>query len=103
MGQAAGSFHERGLEILVFGPGGREKAGRLARLIRAPYPVLADPEREVFRAYGYTRRLVSLLQQSGVVLVDPAGRVRYLRRCANPFLALDLPELERAIEGLPRD
>ena len=103
LGQAAGRFRERGVEILVIGPGGGDAARRLARLIRAPYRVLADRERDVFRAYGYARRIVSLIQQSGVVLVDQAGRMRYVRRATNPFAALDLPELERAIEDLPRD
>ncbi len=102
LGQAARRLHEKGLEILVFGPGGREKARRHARLIRAPYPVLADPAREVFRAYGYTRRIVSTIQQSGTVLVDRAGLVRYQRRATNPLGALSLPELEAAVEVLPR-
>ena len=103
LGQAAGSFREHGVEILVIGPGGPDSARRLARLIRAPCPVLADREREVFRAYGYARRVVSLIQQSGTVLVDTTGHVRYVRRATSPFLALDLPELERTIESLPRD
>lgn len=103
LGQAAKRFHERGVEVLVLGPGGPERARWLAHLIRAPYAVLADREREVFRAYGYARRIVSLIQQSGAVLVDSGGRVRYLRRATNPLAALDLPELERAIEALPRD
>jgi len=103
LGQSAKRFRERGVETLVVGPGGPGKAQWLAHLIRAPYPVLADREREVFRAYGLARRIVSLIQQSGTVLVDPGGVVRYLRRATNPLGALDLPELERAIEALPRD
>jgi alkyl hydroperoxide reductase subunit AhpC len=103
LGQAAGRFRERGVEILVIGPGGPERERWLARLIRAPYRVLADREREVFRAYGYARRIVSLIQQSGIALVDQAGRVRYVRRSTSPFGALDMDELERAIEALPRD
>ncbi len=103
LGQAAGRLRGRGAEILVLGPGGAERARWLARLIRAPFPVLADREREVFRAYGYARRIVSLIQQSGTVLVDPGGKLRYVRRATNPLGALDLPELERAIEALPKD
>jgi alkyl hydroperoxide reductase subunit AhpC len=103
LGQAAKRFRERGVQILVLGPGGPGQAQWLAHLIRAPYPVLADREREVFRAYGYARRIVSLIQQSGTVLVDPGGTVRYVRRATNPLAALGLPELEREIDALPKD
>ncbi len=103
LGQAASRFGERGVRFLVLGPGGPARARWLARLVRAPFPVLADPEREAFLAYGYARRIVSPIQQSGTVLVDPGGVVRYVRRATNPLGALDLPELERAIAALPKD
>ncbi len=103
LGQAATRIHERDAEVLVLGPGGAERARWLARLVRAPFPVAADPGREVFRAYGYARRVVSMIQQSGTVVVDRAGVVRLVRRATNPLGALDLPELERALDRLKGD
>ncbi len=37
------------------------------------------------------------MQQSGTAVIEPDGRISYLRRATMPFAALDLPELFRAL------
>ena len=99
MGQASFALVKQGIGVLVLGPGPLGSARRYARLIRAPFPVLADPAREVFRAYGLRRRALRI-QMSGTGLVDREGALVYMRRATNPLFALDLDELLREIAGL---
>lgn len=99
MGQASFDLAQRGIGVLVLGPGPLARARRYARLIRAPFPVLADPAREAFRAYGLRRRALRI-QMSGAGLVDRDGALVYMRRATNPLFALDLDELLREIAGL---
>ena len=100
LGQASFSLSPRGIRILVLGPGKPERARWLARLIRAPYPVLADPGRGVFRSYGLGWRFFRI-QQSGTFLVDREGALAYAHRATNPLGALRMPELLEAIARLP--
>ena len=68
---------------MVIGPRGQSAAALTARKIEAPFPVLADPTRKSYRAYGFTKSLW-VIQQSGVVVVDRDGVVVYLHRTVNP-------------------
>jgi len=101
-----------------------EQPGRLRAYIRANQieaPVLADPHRRVYRAYGlarglwwriygprvlwgYLRRILrgDTLQQGGDFVIDPNGVVSYARpqrRDDRPPVAILLRELERASTG----
>lgn len=73
----------KGATVLVIGPRGQSAAALIAREIEAPFPVLADPTRKSYRAYGFTKSLW-VIQQSGVVVVDREGVVVYLDRNTNP-------------------
>ena len=73
----------KGATVLVIGPRGQSAAALIAREIEAPFPVLADPTRKSYRAYGFTKSLW-VIQQSGVVVVDRDGVVVYLHRTVNP-------------------
>jgi len=89
---------ERGAHALVIG-GGTAAAARMAgRLLKTPFPILHDPERDVYRAYGFGRRM-GVIQQSGTVLVDRDGIIRYAERGLNPFEALDPGALLRVLEA----
>jgi len=88
---------ERDARVLVIG-GGTALAARLAaRFLRLPFPVLHDPERAVYRAYGFERKL-GVFQQSGTVLVDREGVVRHRTAGLNPSGALDGGLLLTALE-----
>jgi peroxiredoxin len=63
-------------------------AHRLAtRWLRLPWPVVRDPDRGVYRAFGLTRAL-GLIQASGTFIIDPDGIVRYANAGLNPGNAL---------------
>lgn len=52
---------------------------------------------------GLDRKVMSTMQQSGTVLVDRAGTVRYSRRATSPTGAYDRTELTQAIAALTSD
>ena len=82
--------------MLVIGPRGQTAAALIAREIEAPFPVLADPTRKIYRAYGFTKSLW-VIQQSGVVVVDRDGVVVYLHRSANPQNSFSEEEMLQAL------
>jgi peroxiredoxin len=82
--------------LLIVVPGPPEQARKIAKLIRASFPVLADPGRKVFRSFGLGRRLL-VIQQSGSALVGRDGTLTYMRRSTTPRRALDLDALMRAV------
>jgi peroxiredoxin len=83
--------------LLVLVPGSPEQARKIAKLIRASFPVLADPDHGVFRSFGLGRRLL-LIQRSGSALVDRDGTLVYVRRSTSPRGALDLEALMAAVD-----
>lgn len=81
--------------LLIVVPGPPRQARMIAKLIRASFPVLADPDRKVFRSFGLGRRLL-FIQQSGSALVDRGGTLAYVHRSTSPHGALDLAGLMQA-------
>ena len=97
LGRMKEDLESRNATALLIG-GGTALAARLAtRWLKLPFPVLHDPEREVYRAYGF-ERVIGLVQQSGTVVVDAGGSIVYERRGANPQHALMRDEVLAALE-----
>jgi peroxiredoxin len=71
----------------------------VARKLEAPFPVLADPARRAYRAYGFTKSLW-VIQQSGWVLIDRDGIVRHVSRNTNPQNSFDEDEVLQAVKSL---
>ena len=59
--------------------------------------MLADPGRQAYRAYGFTKSLW-VIQQSGSILLDKEGIVRYVRRSTNPQNSFDEAEMLKALK-----
>jgi len=85
--------------LLIVLPEPMARAQKIAKLIRAQFPVLADPDRGVFRSFGLGRKLL-FIQQSGTAVVDRDGRLAYARRATSPRSALDMTELMGALQRL---
>ena len=79
-------LERRNARAIVIG-GGTELAATIAtRWLKLPWPILRDPERAVYRAYGLERSL-GLIQQSGTMVVDAEGILRYAHGGLNPGTA----------------
>ncbi len=87
--------------MLVIGPRGQAAAALAAKQLEAPFPVLADPARLAYRAFGFTKSLW-VIQKSGAIVVDRDGVVGYAHRCTNPQDSFREEELMRVVAALGR-
>ncbi len=84
----------------MLGIGSVADAARYARLIKSPYPILADPEGEIYAKYILDRVFLSMLQKSAAFVIDRAGIVRYAHQVANPLNWLGATALTEVLERL---
>jgi alkyl hydroperoxide reductase subunit AhpC len=86
-----------GTTALLVGAGGVGTG--LVRSMALPYPVLVDPDRATYRAYGLTRAL-HLFQESATFLVDRDGIVRHATHAHNPNASMDWGRLLTDVRAL---
>ena len=89
----------KGIEILALAPGSIEETGAFATARRIPFPLLADPEREVFRTYQVESRMRSLGQRPALYAVDRDGVVRYAFLGTQQWQLGDVDEALAALAG----
>lgn len=101
-------FDEEGVRVAIVGMGRPEASARFRRRYDLPFPVLADPDRTAYRAYGLGEgpvlgwpeltggfrlamhgvlpglRAGDARQLAGDFLIDRDGIVRYVRRSRRP-------------------
>jgi len=77
-------FQSSGTEILVILGAKVEQAKVYAESLHAPFPVLADPDREVYRKFGLEKTML-VIQRTASVIIDRHGIVRYIKRVTNPM------------------
>ena len=75
---------EAGAEIIVILGDTLEKAKRYTDSLKLPFPVLSDPEREVYRVYEL-EKYFHLIQRTASIVIDRDGRVQYLKRTTSPM------------------
>jgi len=74
-----------------------ERARKYAELLKAPFPVLADPERTIYHRFELTKNFIGI-QHTASVIVDPNGVITYIKRALNPMTWLqESKELVRVI------
>lgn len=97
---AKARFYSYGVVPLIIGPGSPTAAENLASRLQIPYPVLADETGRVAAAYGFRKVLFNTVLQSGTILIDKDGVIRYARRSANPSSGYDAEALFLALRNL---
>ena len=70
-------------EVIVILGDTLEKAKKYVDILKLPFPVLSDPEREVYRVYEL-EKYFRLIQRTASIVVDRNGTVQYLKRTTNP-------------------
>ena len=71
-------------QILVILGEDLEKAKSYAEIVKAPFPILADPDRAVYEQFALTKNFVGL-QRTASIVVDPKGVITYIKRAFNPM------------------
>jgi peroxiredoxin len=99
LGRSHQDLGDRHTRILAIGKGTTRGASRVASMLTLPFPVLADPSGASYTRFGFARSFF-VIQQSGTVLIDAVGAVRYIHRATNPSKALDMASLTVAVKSL---
>jgi peroxiredoxin len=86
-------FRRRATEVIVVGPGQPQEAARYRDRLDLPFPVVADPDGTTTRRFGVDRWLFRLVHQTGIIVIDAAGQMRYTRVQNTPGGVLDLDAL----------
>jgi len=76
-------FKEAGAEFIVVLGDTLEKAQAYVDLLKLPFPVLSDPQRDVYHLYELEKYFF-LMQRTASIVIDHDGRVKYLKRTTMP-------------------
>ena len=87
LGRMTEQFREAGAEIIVILGDTLEKAHEYASSLKVSFPVLADPQRDVYLTYEL-EKYFSLFQRTASLVIDHDGIVRYLKRTTSPLVWL---------------
>ena len=98
LGRINDEFVKAGAQILIILGDKLDHARRYAETLKAPFPVLADPERAVYHRFDLEKNFIGI-QRTASVIVDQNGAIRYLKVSMNPMLWLqESKELVQAVQ-----
>jgi thioredoxin-dependent peroxiredoxin len=83
LGRMYEEFREAGAEILVILGEDLQKARIYAEGINLPFPILSDPDRDIYNLYELEKYFL-LFQRTASLVIDKQGIVRYLKRTTVP-------------------
>ncbi len=102
LGRHYAEFQAAHAAVLVILGAPLEMIRKYASQLKLPFPVLSDPERQVYHLYGLHKTLY-VVQRTASIIVDREGVIRYMRRVANPMTWLEeVGGLTRAIQEVDR-
>lgn len=84
LGRMVQDFQKAGTAVVVILGDTLERAVKYAEQLKIPFPVLADPERAVYHAFGLDK-VAFVVQRTASVIVDQEGVIRYIKRASNPM------------------
>jgi peroxiredoxin len=127
---AYAEFQKRGVAVVAIGVGSVQDASELKAWLKLPFPLLADPEQEGYRAYGLERGSLTKLanpkviaagfkamregnkqvkatgdpkQLPGTFVVDQYGMVRHAHPATHAGDLASVPSLLAAIDAYAKD
>lgn len=83
LGKMYDQFREAGAEIIVILGDNFEITKEYAAGLNLPFPILSDPNREVYHLYELEKYFL-LFQRTASLVIDKDGTVRYLKRTTVP-------------------
>lgn len=114
-----------GLRVLLVGMGSPEESEAFRERFRVPFPLVCDPEQELYRSYGLGKATLGealgptvvlkslralgrghvpgkprgdVFQMPGVFVVGPGGRILFRHYARDPS---DHPSVESLLEAVP--
>ena len=99
LGRMNDEFIKAGVQILIILGDTLDRARKYAEIIKAPFPILADPERTIYHRFELTKNFIGI-QRTASVIVDQNGMIQYLKRSTNPNTWLqESKELLRVVQS----
>lgn len=77
------AFVKDGAQVLVILGDTLERARSYAEQSKAPFPVLADPQREIYHQFELTKNFIGI-QRTASIIIDQNGVIRYIKRATDP-------------------
>jgi peroxiredoxin len=100
LAQHNNEFVQENAQILVILGEGIDMARQYAEALHTPFPVLSDPDRNVYHQFELSKNFIGL-QRTATILVDPQGTIRYIKRSYNAGTWLqERQELFEAVQAL---
>jgi len=98
LGRMNEEFIKAGTQILVILGDTQERTGKYAETLKAPFPVLADPDRAIYHLYELDKNFIGI-QRTASVILDQTGVIKYLKRTLNAMQWLqESKELIRVVQ-----
>jgi peroxiredoxin len=102
LGKGRQAFTEAGVRVLVAVPEDRDAAAAWKTTKNVPFEVVVGQSGSAHEEVGLLRKVFGLVQQSGTILLDRGGVVRYTHASTNPGASYNESEVAAAIAALPR-
>ena len=97
LGRMNEMFVKAGVQILIILGDTLDRASRYAETLKAPFPVLADPECTVYHRFELQKNPIGI-QRTASIIMDQDGVIRYIKRALNPMTWLqESKELLQAV------
>lgn len=93
-----GNFARHGVNVAVVVPAPDSEVG-VAKSLGATFPVVQS--RAAHQQAGFKKVLFELVQQSGTIVTEGAGRITLLQRATNPGSAFPEDAVWALLEGMP--
>jgi peroxiredoxin len=87
LGRLYNEFKVANCEIVLILGDSQEKAKRYAESLHLPFPVLADPKRNVYHQYGLEKAVV-FIQRTASIVIDQGGTIKFIKTTTNPMVWL---------------
>ncbi len=83
LGRKNDEFVKAGAQILVILGDTLEKAQSYAEQLKSPFPILSDPERNIYHSFELVKNFIGI-QRTASIILDQKGVIRYIKRSTNP-------------------
>ena len=101
--ERSAEFGAAGVQVVIAVPEGRTEAARWKSKHDISVPVVTGRRGSPHESVGLTRKVFGSMQQSGTILVDSHGRVRYSQASTLPTGSYDRKAVAAAIAELGRE
>jgi peroxiredoxin len=101
MAKNVADFDAAKVQVLVAVPEGLKDAAAWRTKKQVPFPVVVGQSGTAHAEVGLLRKVFGAIQQSGSILLDSNGVVRYTHVSTNPGASYNRTEVAEAIQALP--